>query len=382
VAASKKSAKKSEPEKKGKRKSADEKSANAITKIPTANDYLAGLRAMKGVDKDDFTMFGEEVEGRGVTEWIPTGILALDRLTGGGWPVGRIIEVAAWEGVGKTTLLDQSIAQVQRMGGVAALIDSEQGRDPKYTQRLGVDPKQLLVGEAATMDDGFEQVERFLSIQESFIARAKDPKKIPPMLMIYDSLGGHTTKYELEHPDAAQVSEHARMISRHFRRFTLRMHNARVAFVFSNHFYNQIGGYGGRVSFGGKGIRYFTSLRVWLTKKLGLKIGERDVGHVVECSLKKTRVSAPKEPVEIGLLYGAGFHNAYSLFEWGKTNGRPGIPGHKWIQQNGSWYHLTLPDGTAESFQRQYLGLGELFQQKPALYEAIANDYLDSDPVV
>lgn len=372
---------KAAPEAKGAAK-AKIAAVDKVAKIPTAADYLRDLRAAKGVEKGDFTMFGEEVGSRGVTEWIPTGVLGLDRLTGGGWPVGRLTEIASWEGVGKTTLVDQAIGQVQNMGGIAALIDSEKGRSPLYTQRLGVRTDQLLIGEAKTMDDGFAQVDRFISVQEGFLARAKDPSKVPPLLIVYDSLGGAATKYELANPDKTQVSEHARLISSYFRRYVLRIANARIAFVFTNHFYRQIDGYGSLVSFGGKGVRYYTSLRLWLKKIKTLEISDRDVGHVVEASLKKTRITAPKDPAEIGLLYGAGFHNAYSLFEWGKVNGRPNIPGHKWIQQAGSWYHLTLPDGTSESFQRQYLGLGELFQEKPALYEAMANDYLDSDAVV
>ena len=361
--------------------SADAK-ASATTKIPTAADYLRELRGGKGVEKGDFTMFGDEIASRGVTEWIPTGVLGLDRLTGGGWPVGRITEVAAWESVGKTTLLDQSIGQAQAMGGIAVLIDSERGRDPGYTQRLGVRADQLLIGEAETMDESFTQLDRFIAVQEGFLKRAKDPSKVPPMLIVLDSLGGSATKYEIDHADKTQVSEHSRLISSYFRRYTLRIANARIAFVFTNHFYTAINGYGSLKSFGGKGVRYYSSLRVWLKRQESLKIGEREVGHVVEASLKKTRITAPKEPTQVGLLYGAGFHNSYTLFEWGKTHGRPDMPDHKWITQAGNWYRAQLPDGTAEPFQRQYLGLGELFQAKPALYEAMATDYLSRDPVV
>ncbi|MDQ3170698.1 MAG: DNA recombination/repair protein RecA [Acidobacteriota bacterium] len=375
------------PKKKGRGKTVvavSAKDTGKATKIPSARDYLAQLKGMDGVVEGDFTFFGEELgsSGRAVTEWIPTGILALDRLTGGGWPVGRITEVCSWEGVGKTTLLDHSIAQAQMMGGIAGLIDSEFGRDPGYTKRLGVRSDELILVEAKSMDEGFEQLDRIIAVQESYLLRAKDPRKVPPMLLIWDSLGGTATRNELD--NKATVGEHARMISLNFRRYTQRIAHARIALVFSNHFYKQIGGYGSLVSFGGKGIRYYSSLRVWLTKTEELKLGsganERVVGHIVEAKLKKTRVSRPKEPTGLGLIYGAGFHNAYSLFDWGKTAERyPGIP---WVKQAGSVYYLsTGPAGEVESFSQQYIGLGELFRAQPEIYQTMAHAYLDSDPV-
>ena len=358
------------------------KSKPERVKVPDAADILRDLRAMKGVEEDDFAMFTDPLAWTSsVTEWLPTGSIAIDRLIGGGWPVGRIVEVAAWESVGKSTLLDQSIAMAQSLGSTCVLIDSEQARDEAYTRALGVDLDQLIVHKAEVIEDGFVGLDRVLAIQEAYIAKlAPKGLKPPPMLIVWDSLGGTPTRAERDGAaDETHVSTAARNIKMNMRRLAQRIANARAVLVFSNQFYEQIGGFGGLKSYGGSGVRYFTSVRLWLTKQNGLKIGDAYVGHIIQAKLKKTRVNKPRPPAQLGLIYGAGIHNAWTLWEWGKKNGvapPEAKPGHTWVSQAGGWSYLIQPDGTYDAFQRTFLGFADALGARPDTYARMVKDYM------
>ena len=345
-------------------------------KVPTAADYVRDLRAMSGVEEADYAVMSDPLAWvSSVEEWLPTGSLAIDRLTGGGYPIGRIVEVAAWEGVGKSTMLDQSIAMAQSQGAVCVLIDSEQARDAKYTATLGVDMDSLIVHKASTIEDAFEGIDRVIALQEANIAKlAKSKQKAPPMLIVWDSMGGTPTKAEQAGAaDDKHVASAAKAIKLNLKRMAARIANARVAFVFANQFYQDIGPFASIKTYGGSGVRYYTSLRVWLSRKGALKIGDRAVGHIIEAKLKKTRINKPQPPAELGLIYGAGLHNAYTLFQWGKTSGVDSS--HRWIQSRGSWQWLMLPDGTHEAFQHQYIGFAEVLQNRPDVYEQMVTQY-------
>jgi RecA/RadA recombinase len=359
-----------------------------------AAGYLAIARGMKDVDEDDYAIASDPLAFLGdVTEWIPTGSLAVDRLLGGGYPLGRVIEIAAWEQVGKSTLLDQSIAMVQSLGDVCVLIDSEQARDTKYSKRLGVDLDSLIVCKAETIEEAFIGMDRMLAIQEAQIVRLEkaaeelrkrkrieeaDALRVPRLFMVWDSLAGTPTEAERKGAaDDAHVAEAAKIVRLNMRRLASRIANARAVLVFANQFYENIGGYGGLKSYGGSGVRYATSVRLWLSRKNALKVGDTVVGHIVEAKLKKTKVAMPKPPSELGLIYGAGIHNAWTLWEWGKKNGVPGIPGHTWVKQAGGWSYLMFPDGkTYEHFQGTFLPFADLLVKHPAVYEAMVAGYM------
>lgn len=355
------------------------KKKSAASRAPGAADYLKVWRGLKGVEEDDVSMFSDDIVPT-ITEFIPTGSLAIDKLIkrpgeSGGWPIGGISECAAWEHVGKSTLLDQSIAQCQRMGGIAVLIDSEKGRDREWTEMLGVDTDQLITYQAQTLEASFEGIETACSIQEQMMTKLGAPP--PPMLIVQDSLGGTPSRAELEGaPDDAHMAVAARVIKMNFRRLTQRLCRLRVAYVFANHFYNSIGGRGGLVTYGGSGVRYHTDLRIWLKRPEQLKIGDGVVGHVIRADPKKNRISGSKDAVDTALVYGAGVDNAYTLFKWGQ--GYPNEEGNVWIKRSGAWYWLYPPGEDAISFQRQFLGLGELFQQRPDIYQNMAAQYLAS----
>lgn len=361
----KKKVKKKAPKKKGMKKS---------TSKFGPEDYLKTLRSMKGVDKSDFAMFSEEIVNTQIAEFFSTGSLAIDRQIGGGWPVTRITEVASWEGVGKSTLLDMSLAQCQRMNGIACLIDTEKARDLKYTRMLGVDPDKLLAAEVDTLEEGFEQIERMLEVQEQ--VKKKSQGTPPPMLIVWDSIGGTASISELKgSSEDKHVGSAARVIKMNLRRLTQRISDLRVALVIANHFYEKIGAFGGGLTtYGGSGVRYFTTLRLWLTRTGNVTISNDVVGHTIKAKLKKTRIQNPCPDIETALIYGAGIDNSFTLFEWAKKAFNE--DGHPWVQQQQAHYWLYPPGEDPIHFQRQFFGLGEIFQSRPELYRKMATQFL------
>lgn len=356
----------------------DKKSSKAV--VPKVDDYLRELRAMKGVEKEDFAMFSDELAWVSpIEEWLPSGLLAYDRLTGGGNPVGRIIEMAAWESIGKSTILDQMIAYAQQQGAVTSLIDSEQARDKPYTERLGVDTDKLIVQKAETIEDAFIGIDKLLSVQEAHIKSLEKSNRKPPIMLIgWDSLGGMPTRGELKgDADDHHVSEAARNIKMNMRRIAHRIAKCRAVLVFTNHFYQQIGQRGLK-TYGGSGVRYFASIRIWLNRAQNatLKVGPNVVGHIIEAKLKKTRVTRPRPPAYLGLIYGAGVHNAWTLFKWGLTKGVPEQPQHRWISQAGQWSYVHLPDATYEGFAQSFIGFAEVLANRPDIYQMMAAQYM------
>jgi len=368
----KKVAAKAKPAKKPARKTR----APALT---SAASYLDQLKKLKEVDAADFGMLDDGMILPPVEEVIPTSNLAIDRLIGGGWPVGRITEVAAWEGVGKSTLIDQSIAQVQRMGGIGCIIDTECARTPSYTASLGVKIGDLLAIRARTVEEVFAAIERVLEVQEVAAKSAKGSP--PPLLLCWDSVGGTATEAELAGEAGDQhMASAAKVIRRNLRRLSQRLAPLRTALVLSNQFYKSIGGFGGgggNIAYGGKGIAYHASLRLWLARTGALKLSDGTViGQEVEAKIKKTRIGMPRPPVKTALIFGGGFDNAYALFQWGKDSLNP--DGAPWIQQKGAHCWL-YPEGEAPiHFQRTFYGLGQLLTEQPDTYRAMATQFTEN----
>ena len=119
-------------------------------KMPAVNtEKLKALQnAMSKIEKDFgrgaiMKLGDEDIENIDV---IPSGIIGLDSALGvGGYPRGRIIEIYGPESSGKTTLAILAIAQAQRQGGIAAIIDAEHAFDRLYAEKLGVDVTNLWI---------------------------------------------------------------------------------------------------------------------------------------------------------------------------------------------------------------------------------------------
>ena len=91
---------------------------------------------------------------------VPTGSISLDIALGpGGMPRGRVIEVYGPESSGKTTLAQHVIAEVQKLGGLAAFIDAEHALDPEYAKKIGININDMLISQPDNGEQALEIVE-------------------------------------------------------------------------------------------------------------------------------------------------------------------------------------------------------------------------------
>ena len=115
-----------------------EKSTSASASSNKAKAALQAIEQIKERFGDGSIMKLGEAKKMEV-EAVPTGCLSLDVALGvGGMPRGRIIEIFGPEASGKTTLAMHVVAEVQKLGGVAAFVDAEHALDPEYAKKIGV----------------------------------------------------------------------------------------------------------------------------------------------------------------------------------------------------------------------------------------------------
>ncbi|HQP80919.1 MAG TPA: DNA recombination/repair protein RecA, partial [Paludibacteraceae bacterium] len=193
------------------------------TKKPTLEKLKALQLAMDKIEKDHgkgtiMRMSNEEVEE---VEVISSGSLGLDAALGvGGYPRGRVIEIYGPEASGKTTLAIHAIAEAQKAGGIAAIIDAEHAFDRFYAENLGVKMEELLISQP---DNG----EQALEIADQLIrSSAVD-------LIVIDSVAALTPKAEIEgEMGDSKMGLQARLMSQAMRKLTATISKTNTTCIF------------------------------------------------------------------------------------------------------------------------------------------------------
>ncbi|MBR1575179.1 MAG: recombinase RecA, partial [Bacteroidales bacterium] len=161
---------------------------------------------------------------------IPSGSVALDHALGiGGYPRGRIIEIYGPESSGKTTLAIHAIAQAQKQGGIAAMIDAEHAFDRTYAKALGVNLETLLISQP---DNG----EQALEIADNLIRSGAID------IVVIDSVAALTPKAEIEgEMGDNKVGLQARLMSQALRKLTANIAKTNTCCIFINQLREKIG---------------------------------------------------------------------------------------------------------------------------------------------
>ena len=262
---------------------------------------------------------------------VSTGSLSMDIALGvGGVPRGRIIEIFGPEASGKTTLAQHIVAEVQKLGGIAAFVDAEHALDPEYAKKIGVDVDALYISQPDTGEQALEILETLVR------SNAVD-------VVVIDSVAALVPKAEIEgEMGDSHMGLQARLMSQALRKLTGIVSKTHTVVIFINQTRQKIGVFFGNpeTTTGGNALKFYSSVRIEVRRSAQIKQGDKIIGNRVKAKIVKNKVAAPFRTTEFDIMYNEGISVSGDLLD------------------TGVFYKIVHKSGNSYSFGEEKLGVG------------------------
>ena len=321
----------------------------------TAEINAAKLKALQAtldkIEKDygkgTIMKLGDQPESD--VQVIPSGSIALDHALGiGGYPRGRIIEIYGPESSGKTTLAIHAIAEAQKLGGIAAMIDAEHAFDRTYAAALGVNLENLLISQP---DNG----EQALEIADNLIRSGAID------IIVIDSVAALTPKAEIEgEMGDNKVGLQARLMSQALRKLTANISKTGTCCIFINQLREKIGIMFGNpeTTTGGNALKFYASVRLDVRRVTQLKEGDEATGNRTRVKVVKNKMAPPFKKAEFDIVFGEGISHLAEIVDLAVEMDI--------IHKSGSWFSYN-----GEKLAQGLAAVKQLLADNPELCEEI-----------
>jgi len=273
---------------------------------------------------DDYTRLAADIDGE--ERFVDTGSYIFNGLVSGsiygGVSSNKITAIAGESSTGKTFF---SLAVVKNFlesnpDGYCLYFDTEAAVNKPLLESRGIDLNRLVVVNVVTIE---EFRNKALKAVDIYLKTPTEERK--PCMFVLDSLGMLSTEKEIRDAlDDKQVRDmtKSQLVKGAFRMLTLKLGQANIPMIVTNHTYDVIGSYVPTKEMGGgSGLKYAASTIIYLSKKKE-KDGKEVVGNIVKAKTHKSRLSKENKEVEIRLFYDhRGLDRYYGLLELGEVGG-------------------------------------------------------------
>lgn len=297
--------------------------------------YISNLQSALKKKDIELMLLGDPDVGALVKYRIPTSSFLLNAAIGGGIPCGRLTEIYGEESNGKSSLVADIMANTQKLGGIAVIIDSEQAFDPKRAAAMGLSVDEVIYSDEPTVEGAFEVIDAVIDNVE----------KDRFITVVWDSVAASPTRAESEGEfgESKAMAEKPRLLSLGLRRLPKKISD-KMAMVFINQVRTKFGVTFGKNydSTGGYPIRFASSLRLELTKIGQLKSNDKPIGIKCKAYSTKNKTFPPFKTAEYDMLFSGGIDDTNAVLDILVKN--------QLVETSGAWY--------------SYLPIGKKFMRK------------------
>jgi len=286
-------------------------------------DFLKEI--IKETGNEYASLASEGITAGDVTSFIDTGSYSFNALLSGsiygGLPGNRITAIAGEAATGKTFFalgIIKHFLDKDKNSGVI-LFESENAVSKDMIEARGVDSTRVVVVPVSTVQEFRSQV---LKILDKYLEQEEDKRQ--PLMFVLDSLGMLSTTKEMQ--DTAEGKEtrdmtRAQIVKSTFRVLTLKLGQANIPLLMTNHTYDVIGSmFPQKEMGGGSGLKYAASTIIYLGKRKE-KLGTEIIGNIIHCKIYKSRITKENAKVDVKLTYKHGLDKHYGLLELGEEAG-------------------------------------------------------------